>query len=65
MWYDIDIRFPPSMGGDLASQETEQSMSKNNLILNTDFTESVANRNSLHVKQFLKSYFSNGFLISN
>lgn len=52
MWCNIDIRFPPSMGGDLASQETEQSMSKNNLILNTDFTESVANRNSLHVKQF-------------
>lgn len=47
------------MGGDLASQETQQPMNKNSFILNTDFTESVANRNRLHVKHFFKSYFSN------
>lgn len=58
MWYNIGICFPPSMGDDLANQETEQPMNKNSLILNTDFTESVANRNSSHVKQFFKSCFS-------
>lgn len=47
------------MGGDLASQETEQPMDKNRSVLDTDFTESSVNRNCLHVKQFLKSYFSN------
>jgi len=34
------------MGCDLASQETEQPINKNRLILNIGFKECVANRNS-------------------
>lgn len=45
------------MGGDLASQDTEQPMNKDRSGLDTDFTESAVNRNCLQVKQFKKILF--------